>query len=51
MAAATLRGLSDEQLDQPVLFSILGDGPIPAQAVIEGLVIGHIGMHAGDFRA
>ena len=44
-----IRALSDAQLDQMVDFSLFSEDPIPAQAVIEGLIIGHIRMHSADF--
>jgi hypothetical protein len=46
-----LRGLREEQLDQLVSFPLFGADPMPAQAIIDGLVIGHIGMHAQDLPA
>ena len=46
--STVLRGLREEQLDQMVSFPLFGADPMPAQAIIDGLVIGHIGMHAGD---
>jgi DinB superfamily len=49
--AAALRGLSDADLDQMITFSLLSEQPMPAQALAEGLVVGHIGMHAGAFGA
>jgi len=47
-ARQTIAGLHDDQLDQLIEFPLFGDKPFPAQGLVENLVIGHIGMHAGD---
>jgi hypothetical protein len=51
MAAAYLRGLSDEDLDRPAKLSFFGDNPVPVEAVIEMVLIGHPIDHGNSLRA
>lgn len=47
-AAATVRGLSDEQLQRS---GTLRAGPMSAEQVIEGILIGHVKGHLASIRA
>ena len=48
LAAATVRGLSDDQLDRTAQMRM---GPIKVQAIIEQILIGHVQNHLGSIRA
>ncbi len=47
-AAATVRGLSDEQLDRIAQARV---GPMKVQEMIERILIGHVQNHLGSIRA
>ena len=47
-AAATVRGLSDEQLQRS---GTLRAGPMSAEQVIEGILIGHVKGHTASIRS
>ena len=47
-AAATVRGLSDDQLDRTAPWRT---GPIRVQEMIEQILIGHVQNHLGSIRA
>jgi uncharacterized damage-inducible protein DinB len=48
-AAATVRGLSDEQLDRSA--PVLGGPPMTAQQMVERVLIGHVVDHHGGIKA
>ncbi len=48
-ASSMVRGLSDAELDRSA--TLLGDRPMSAAQVIEGILIGHINEHLGNIRA
>ncbi len=49
-AAAMLRGLSDEQLDQTASSPVLGPEPVSTQQMIEGALFGGTQEHLASFR-
>lgn len=51
MAAAYLRGLSDDDLDRTTKLSFFGDNPVPVSMVIEAVLIGHPIDHGNSLRA
>ncbi len=50
MAAAYLRGLSDEDLDRTMVMPVFGPEPVTVQHVIEMVLIGHPLDHAQSLR-
>ena len=50
MAAAFLRGLSDEELDRTTIMPVFGTAPVTAQQVSEWVLIGHPLDHANSLR-
>ncbi len=50
-ASATIRSLSDEQLDRTANLALMGGQPVSAQQAIENILIGHPQGHLQSFRA
>ena len=48
-ASSMVRGLSDAELDRSA--TLLGDRPMTAAQVIEGILVNHINEHLGNIRA
>ncbi|MFN8594507.1 MAG: DinB family protein [Thermomicrobiales bacterium] len=51
MAAAYLRGLSDDDLERTITLPVFGENPVTAQTVIEMVLIGHPLDHGNSLRA
>ncbi|MBA2453756.1 MAG: DinB family protein [Chloroflexia bacterium] len=46
-----IAGMSDEQLDQKLVLSLFGPDEMTVEQLIDGLVIGHIGMHLPSIQS
>lgn len=46
-----LAGMDDSQLDREVRFPLIGTDDLIVESMLEGLVIGHIGMHLPHIKA
>lgn len=49
--AASIRRLSDEQLDRSAVVELFGDAPLSAQQLIELVLIGHARQHLASIEA
>lgn len=47
---SAIAAMSDEQLDQTLVLSLFGPDEMTVEQLIDGLVIGHIGMHLPSIK-